>query len=157
MLPFFLAAAIAGQLPTPQSLQAAPPAPAMAPAVPVTAVLLAAPAPAPQAVAPSILISRQPFWDRAALQVAHWLEARNARHQHVQPAALVTVAPVAVQAAPLAPQPVQLKTLPLPTPSAQSAAASEAAPPPPAMMPAASSPLLYVAPADGPVQRLFRH
>jgi hypothetical protein len=128
----FLAAALAGQLPTPQS----PPVPISytpaAAAAPSQTFLLLTQAPPAVPVGPSVLISSPPCWDRALAAVGQCLTARAARHQHPRAAQIIIVTPAAVAAA--APQAVMIGTVPrvvVPAPSAQTQTVDAGVPPPP--------------------------
>jgi hypothetical protein len=150
MIPLILAAAVLGQLPTPQSAlpaeRAAPPA-----AAPVY-LLLAAPAAQAAPAAPSVLVSKPPIWDRALATTGQWLTARAARHQHPQAMQILVVTPTVATPAPapaeplgpcrppvplVTPQPAPIQLGAPPRPSAQLGAASEAVPPPPMATPSA--------------------
>ncbi len=163
MFTVLLAAAIAGQLPTPQSPAADPPI--AQPAAVTLALVAVQPAPQPQPQT-GILVSSPPVWDRALAKLGAALTARAAHHQHPKVLTLVTVQPTTVQPVivqPVAPAPAPpqqgggglpkpppiLQAVPVPTPSSQ----SEAAPPPPTV-PSAGQPLLYI-PHDSLVQKLF--
>jgi len=123
-----LAAALCGQLPTPQA-----PCPSTAP---LTLLVVQQPA-AVATVTPSVLVSQPPVWDRALSRAGQYLTERAARHQHPRPVQLLVVAPSA--ACPAAPP--MGRALPPPVPPRLSAqiSAAEAAPPPP-ILPSASSP-----------------
>ncbi len=144
MFAVFLAAAIAGQLPTPQS---APPIERAAPAATAPVYLLMAPAPQAAPAAPSVVVSKPPIWDRALASTGAWLTARAAKHQHPTAVTAILVTPAVATtpppASPVFPNPVPIQLGAPPRPSAQISAA-EAAPPPPFASPSAPPVLLSV-------------
>ena len=114
MLLAFLAAALAGQFPSAQSAAAPPPGPSQT-------YLLLSQAPPAVPVAPSVLITSPPVWDRAMAGVGQWLTARAARHSHPRAAQLLVVTPTTF-ATPTA-------QTAFATPSAQAAEATVGPPP----------------------------
>lgn len=124
LLSMLLACAVAsaGQYQYPSSQAALPPSGGLAP-------VYYTPAPTAVAVAPTVLISAPPFWDRCLARTGAWLSSRAALHQHPLAATLYVAPPrLATTCSVGAPTTIALASGQAPVWRAE----AEAVPPPPA-------------------------